>query len=353
LLGKLYLQQPPNPFLEVVVAVSVVKTIRTLGSFEVENKYRRVSRLGDRLDELSATVNWNAFRDTLEKTRPPSSGPGRPEYDRVQLFKMLVLQSWYGLSDEQLEYQTADRFSFQKFLGFPETIPDYTTIWNFREQLVKLELFDSLLDELNKQLDARGLKVRKGVIQDASVITADPGKKRIAELKNKSEEGKGVSYSPNQLAHMDLDASSTAKNGQYVFGYKAHVKCDAEFQLIRAVVVTTASVHDSQVSLEEDGDGPVYRDRAYAGIPLSAKGVTDCTMHKAYRGRPVTPRQKLQNTRFSKTRCLGERPFAVIKRVFHGEHVFVKTNERVGLLVGLRCFGYNIYRAFGLSRANS
>ena len=98
-----------------VVAVSVVKTIRTLGSFEVENKYRRVSRLGDRLDELSATVNWNAFRYTLEKTCPPSSGPGRPAYDRVQLFKMLVLQSWYGLSDEQLEYQTADRFSFQKF----------------------------------------------------------------------------------------------------------------------------------------------------------------------------------------------------------------------------------------------
>ena len=76
-------------------------------------------------------------------------------------------------------------------------------------------------------------------------------------------------------------------------------------------------------------------------------------MHKAYRGRPVTPRQVRQNTQFSKTRCLGERPFAVIKRVFHGEHVFVKTNERVGMVVGLRCFGYNIYRAFGLSRANS
>ena len=336
-----------------VVAVAVVKTIRTLGSFEVENQYRRVSRLGDRLDELSATINWNAFRNTLEKTCPPSSGPGRPAYDRVQLFKMLVLQSWYGLSDEQLEYQTADRFSFQKFLGFPETIPDYSTIWQFREQLVKLELFNVLLSALNKQLDARGLKVRKGVIQDASVITADPGKKRIAELKNKSEEGKGVSYTPNQLSHIDLDASSTAKNGQYVFGYKAHVKCDAEFQLIRAVVTTTASVHDSQVSLEEDGDGPVYRDRAYAGIPLNASGVVDCTMHKAYRGRPVTPRQVRQNTQFSKTRCLGERPFAVIKRVFHGSHVFVKTNERAGLVIGLRCFGYNIYRAFGLSRKNS
>lgn len=333
--------------------MSVVKSIRSLGSFEVENKYIRVSRLGDRLDELTAQVNWNAFRPLLEKTHAPTSGPGRPAYDRVLLFKMLVLQSWYGLSDEQLEYQVADRFSFQKFLEFPETIPDYTTIWQFREQLVKLNLFNSLLNELNRQLDAKGLQVRKGVIQDASVITADPGKKRIAELKNKSEEGKGVSYSPNQLSHMDLDASSTAKNGQYVFGYKAHVKCDAKNQLIQAVVVTTASVHDSQVQLEEDGDGPMYRDRAYAGIPINAVGVTDCTMHKAYRGCPVTPRQVRQNQRFSKIRCLGERPFAVIKRVFHGNHVFVKTCERVGLVVGLRCLAYNIYRAYGLSRVNS
>ena len=326
-------------------------TVRSLGSFEVEAKYARVSRLGDRLEELSAVVNWEAFRPMLERFRAPNEGVGRPETDCVLLFKMLVLQAWYGLSDEQLEYQVADRFSFQKFLGFPETVPDYTTVWHFREAVTNAGVNKELLDKLNKQLDAKGLKVKKGVIQDATVITADPGKKRIAELKNKAEHGKGVSYSPNQLAHIDLDASSTKKNDQYEFGYKAHVKCDAGRQLIQSVEVTTASVNDNQVHLEEEGDGAVYRDRGYAGTPLECGGVIDKTMHKRKKGQAELPvHLRKQNQAFSKVRCLGERPFAVIKRVFHAGHVCVKTIERVTTQVFTRCFAYNIYRAFGIIR---
>lgn len=329
--------------------MSNVKKIRTLGSFELENKYNRVARLGDRLDELSEMVNWNAFRASLEKIRPETQGAGRPAYDVILLFKMLVLQSWYGLSDEQLEYQVSDRFSFQKFLGFPETIPDFTTIWHFREELSKNGLSHQLLDELNQQLDGKGMKVKKGVIQDATIITADVGKKRVAELKKKAEQGKSVSYTPNQLSHMDLDASSTRKNDEYFFGYKAHVKCGANNQLIQSVEVTTASVHDSQVHLEENGDGPMYRDKAYAGIPLCAEGVLDKTLAKASRGRPLTKRELTHNRLLSKIRCLGERPFAVIKRVFHAGHVFVKTIERVTVQILFRCIAYNVYRARGLT----
>jgi len=322
---------------------------RSLGSFEVEAKYARVSRLGDRLEELSAVINWEAFRPMLERFRAPNEGAGRPETDCLLLFKMLVLQAWYGLSDEQLEYQVADRFSFQKFLGFPETVPDYTTVWHFREAITKAGVEQELLNKLNKQLDAKGLKVKKGVIQDATVITADPGKKRIAELKNKSDEGKGVSYSSEQLAHIDLDASNTKKNGQYEFGYKAHVKCDADHQIIRSVEVTTASVHDSQVQLEKNGDKAMWRDRAYHGKPLKCNDVKDNTSIKATPGHPITETERKRNTAFSKVRCLGERPFAVIKRVFHGSHVFVKTIEKVATVIVMRCFAYNIYRAFGIS----
>lgn len=334
-----------------VVRVSI--TVRSLGSFEAEAKYARVSRLGDRLEELSTVINWEAFRPTLERFRAPNEGAGRPETDCLLLFKMLVLQAWYGLSDEQLEYQVADRFSFQKFLGFPETVPDYTTVWHFRETITKARVEQELLDKLNKQLDAKGLKVKKGVIQDATIITADPGKKRIAELKNNADKGKGVDYAPNQLAHMDLDASSTEKNGQYEFGYKAHVKCDADHQIIRSVEVTTASVHDSQVQLEKKGDKAMWRDRAYHGKPLRCNGVKDFTSIKATRGHPITEAERKRNTTFSKVRCLGERPFAVIKRVFHGGHVYVKTIGKVATQIVMRCFAYNIYRAFGISLAQA
>lgn len=330
-----------------------MKSVRSLGSFEVESKYARVSRLGDRLEELSALVDWEAFRPLLERVHAPAEGAGRPAYDCVLLYKMLVLQGWYGLSDEQLEYQVADRFSFQKFLGFPETIPDYTTVWQFREAITKASIEQELLDKLNRQLDAKGLKVKKGVIQDATVITADPGKKRIAELKNKADAGKGVSYSPKQLSHMDLDSSNTCKNGQYQFGYKAHVKCDADYQLIKTVAVTTASVHDSQVQLEEKGDKAIWRDKAWHGKTLQCSGVKDCTSYKATRGHPLTQQQRERNKLFSKIRCLGERPFAVIKRVFHAGHVYVKTLERVTTQVFLRCFGYNIYRTLGLTLAKA
>ena len=195
--------------------MSKVNSVRTLGSYELEAKYSRVSRLGDNLQELSALVDWNAFRNVLEKAHSETQGPGMPSYDCILLFKMLLLQAWHRLPDEQLEYQVADRFSFQKFLDFPETIPDHSTIWGFGEALTKHVSQGRLLEMLNEQLDAKGFKIRKGVIQDATIISADAGKKRLAELKNKSNEGKGVSYSPNQLAHMDLDTSSTMKNGQY------------------------------------------------------------------------------------------------------------------------------------------
>ena len=331
--------------------MSKIGTFRSLGSFEVEQKYSRVARIGDRLDELSAIVDWDDFRTMLEKIHPETQGAGRPSYDCVLLFKMSVLQAWFGISDEQLEYQIADRFSFQKFLGYPESIPDYSTFWNFREAVSKAAIEKQLLDKLNAQLDAKGLKVKKGVIQDATIITADVGKKRAAELKSQANKGQGVSYTPNQLSHIDLDASSTQKNGQWSFGYKAHVKCGANNQLIRAVEVTTASVHDSQVHLEKDGDGSVYRDKGYAGTELLAKDVRDKTLAKGTRGHPLTDRQKKRNGLLSKVRCLGERPFAVIKSVFHAGHVFVKTTARVTTQVFFRCFGYNIYRARGLLSA--
>jgi IS5 family transposase len=100
---------------------------------------------------------------------------GRPNNDEIVMFKMLVLQSWYGLSDPELERQANDRISFRKFLGFPEIIPDRSTVWAFRERLIETGNDEKIWEELQRQLDSKGLKVKKGVVQDATFITADPG----------------------------------------------------------------------------------------------------------------------------------------------------------------------------------
>ena len=103
----------------------------SLKQFGVSLNYIRIKKLGDKLENISHLIDWERFRKHFES----SSKIGRPPYDCVLMLKMLVLQSWYGISDEELEYQVADRISFQGFLDFPNKIPDHTTVWNFREEL--------------------------------------------------------------------------------------------------------------------------------------------------------------------------------------------------------------------------
>ena len=79
----------------------------------------------------------------------------------------MVLQAWYGLSDPELEWQVNDRLSFRHFLGYPERAPDYSTVWRFRERLAETGRNRLVWAELQRQLDRKGLSVRKGVIQDA------------------------------------------------------------------------------------------------------------------------------------------------------------------------------------------
>ncbi|MFH0955175.1 MAG: IS5 family transposase [Candidatus Micrarchaeota archaeon] len=325
----------------------------SLVGFSLRQAHKRVERLGDRLIEVEKLVDWERFRPIIAKlyADDPKLG-GRPHTDEVILVKSLVLQSWYNLADEELEYQLADRLSFQRFLGFPENIPDYSTIWYCRERLTSSKQLEKIWVELQRQLDANGFGIKKGVIQDASIVTADVGKKRQYLEKKAAKEGKVITYKPRQIAHQDHDGSYTVKNGQVDFGYKIHQKCDVERGFIRSIDVSTASLHDSQVDLSEKEDVRMFRDKGYAGVPLKHAGVKDKTMRKANRGQALTKKDKDYNFRISKKRSRGERPFSVIKRVFHRGHTLLKNLLRVTVQQVFNAFAYNVYNLATYARGS-
>jgi len=241
------------------------------------------------------------------------------------MVKLLVLQQWYGLSDPELERQVADRISFQGFLGFPEILPDYSTVWQFRERLAESGRDRLVWEELQRQLDEKGLKVRKGVVQDATFITADPGR---------ASKPRGVQARTRRSR--DGDWAKRGKGSE--FGFKLHAKTDTDLGLIRDLEATTASVHDSRVDLSREGE-LVYRDKGYFGVKPRD---FDATMRRGVRDRPLGIRDRLRNRRINRKRAPGERPFAVIKRVFDAGHVLVTTLPRVRVKMVFACLCFNL-----------
>lgn len=252
------------------------------------------------------------------------------------MVKMLVLQAWYGLSDPELERQATDRISFRRFLGYPESIPDSTTVWLFRERLAETGRDRLLWAELQRQLDEKGLKVKKGVAQDASFITSDPGHARAD--KPRGDEAQ---------TRRSRDGAWTKKGGKSFFGYKLHMKMDLNHGLIRCLEATAANVHDSRVDLSRPGE-VVYRDKGYQGV--EPRGF-NATMRRGARGHPLCIWDRLRNRRISRKRCPGERPFAVIKRVFDSGHVLVTSVPRVRVKLVFACLCFNLLRLRGLAVA--
>ena len=293
--------------------------------FGVSLGYKRIEKLGDKLERISNIIDWEDFRKFFDE----DSRIGRPACDPVMMIKMLVLQSWYGISDEELEYWVADRISFQKFLGFPKDIPDFTTVWRFREDLSKEGLIDKIWDELKRQMQEKGIKFSKGVIQDARFVEAPPGKTN-STMKDR---GRGQPTTRNE------DGSWSKKGDKSYFGYKDHAKMDSENHIVTELAVTTASVHDGKIDLAKP-DEIVYRDKGYFGCGTKAKG--DATMKRATRGHPLSIRDKLRNKRISKKRAPGERPFAVLDRVMRCSCTYLTEFHRVFSQSVMRYFTYNL-----------
>jgi IS5 family transposase len=304
--------------------------------FAFREEYEQVKRLGDKLSEIDFLINWEVFRPIVTGLYDNKSEKGgRPNIDEIVMIKCLILQEWHGLSDPELERQITDRISFRKFLDFPDTIPDFSTIWTFRERLSKTGKDKEIWQKLQRPLDSIGLKVKKGVIQDATFITSDPG-----HAKANKPRGDGAK------TRRSKDGTWTKKNSKSYFGYKLHSKSDVDYGLIRDIETTTASVHDSQVDLTKPGEVG-YKDKGYFGA--TSKGYS-ATMRRSVRGHPIGIRDILRNKRISRKRAPGERPYAVIKNVFKSGHTRVTTVARVAVKMVFASFGFNLFQLLTLRK---
>ena len=297
-------------------------------SYLLRKLYMKTARHHDRLAEAEKHIDWERFTpisQPIYNNKGPSGG--RPNLEPVLMVKLLVLQAWYGLSDPELERQASIRIDFMHFLGYPEKAPDYSTVWRFRERLAETGRDRLVWAELQRQLDAKGLKVRKGVVQDATFITADPGHARAD--KPRGDEAQ---------TRRSRDGTWTKKGSKSYYGYKLHMKMDLNHGLIRDLETTPANVHDSRVDLSWPGE-VVYRDKGYQGaVPRG----WDATMRRGARGHPLSIWDRLRNRRISRKRCPGERPFAVIKRVFGSGHVLVTSLPRVRVRMVFACLCFNL-----------
>ena len=288
-----------------------------------------------RLSQVSNLIDWSPIRQILDEMYDNKSEKGgRPNCDVILMFKILILQQWYGLSDLEVERQMADRISFMAFLGFPDLFPDSRTIWLFRERMVKTEKDKIVWTELQRQLDSMGLQVRRGTIQDATFIEADQGSLK----KPRGDAAK---------TRRSRDGTIAKKGNEYHFGYKLHQKTDIDYYLIREIETTTAKLHDSQVDLSTEGE-IVLRDRGYFGV--QAKGI-DFTMKRRTTEKPLEELDRERNRLISVLRSPGERPHAVIKRVFRAGRVLVTTVKRVGVLMMVTAFAFNLYQLCTLKNA--
>jgi IS5 family transposase len=329
-----------------------------LGLFDIDNRLRALSALQDPLETLQKRIPWESFRKELDRAlrKPTKSNTGRPPYDSVLMFKILVLQSLYGLSDHQVEFQIKDRLSFMRFLGLhaENRIPDEKTVWAYRETLAEGGHIEDLFERFEEHLQETGYQAKKGMIVDATLVEV-PRQRNTKEENEAIKEGKTpetLSENPNVLSQKDLDARWTQKRGQNYYGYKDHVCVDAEHKMIRRFTVTPAHVHDS-VELENlldpwNKSGVVYGDSAYGSqekeTDLGKLGYRFRFNEKGQRGRPLTEKQKRRNRRMSRVRARVEHVFGWMEQKTGGILMRGIGLVRAKARIGLRNLVYNMSR---------
>ena len=279
--------------------------------FDEEARMELLSKLGDPLEILNKVINWEMFRSVLNSAcRKENTGKGgRPAFDVILMFKIIVLQRLYNLSDDQTEYQINDRRSFMRFLELElcDKVPDSKTIWKFKNDLAEMEIMEALFclfDELEQK---------------------------------------------------DTDARWTRKGNEVHFGYKNHVKCDADSKLITNYAVTDAAVHDSQrcTELLDDKEEALYADSAYSGAPIAENLPENCRneiCEKAQKGHPLTEEQKENNRRKSKIRCRIEHIFGFMTNSMHQITIRSIGITRAWFQIGLTNLVYNFCRYEFLKR---
>jgi IS5 family transposase len=328
------------------------------GFFDENDRLKELSKLGDPLERLNKYIDWEQFRGILSRTlQKEHKGPGgRPPFDYVIMFKILILQRMYNISDAQAEYQIKDRLSFMRFLGLAlcDTVPDEKTIWEFRDRLAQANIIDTLFYRFTQQLEEKKIITYSGSIIDATFVEA-PRQRNSREENKEIKEGKvpeewEQEENRNKRRQKDTDARWAKKHNEVHYGYKDHVKADKKTKVIIKYTVTDAAVHDSQElkNLVEAGkDKRIYADSAYTGeevqecIPEEAQN----RIHeKGHRDHPLSKGQERENKKKSHIRVRVEHIFGYMTKAMGGITVRCIGKRRAAFAIGLMNLTYNINR---------
>ena len=320
------------------------------------------------LDGVAAMIGWNRIEKLLRHGlgRNNEVSAGAKAYPAIQMFKILLLQQWYGMSDQEAERAVLDRISFMRFVGLSleESVPDHSTICRFRNALIEKKLLKPLLDEVNKQMEKQGKLVKKGVAIDASIISsaARPRKQVDVEavVRDREEAEPPCTADPQvsvSYSH-DRDASWTKKGKGFHYGYKGHTSVDVDTGLILSVHATPANYSDTgelKKLVKESGlpsKSRVYADKGYTSADnrnfLKQHRCKDGIMNRAYRNKPLTERERKRNKLISKRRYIVERVFGTLKQHYAmGRASYLGTLKVQGELL-LSSLAYNLKRALFL-----
>jgi IS5 family transposase len=331
-----------------------------MGLFDEDFRLKKLAEKGDPLAKLDKVMDWEHFLPILNKVFKAQEKDvalgGRPHYDYVMMFKILVIQQFYNLSDERTEFEINDKLTFMRFLGLRlgDTVPDTNTIWAFREELTKAKAIKNLFDTFNEVLEEKGIIARKGSLVDASFIEIPRQRntrKENAAIKRGEIPEKWLENQP-KLSHKDTDARWTQKNGENYYGYKNHVKADKKSRIITRYSITSANVHDSQAIPDlldpKDRGHTLYGDSAYIGAPLEKifkrRGIVARICEKGYKNQPLSREQKRKNRNKSRTRVLIEHIFGFMENSMRGMETRVIGIVRTATMVGLKNLVYNMFR---------
>ena len=351
------------------------------GFFDIDERLKRLSDLGDQLEAFARAVDFEIFRAELAKALAYSDGlqGGRPPFDPVMMFKVLVIQAANSLSDERTEFLISDRLSFMRFLGLglSDRVPDARTIWLFREKLTKAGAIQALFNRFDAALRASGYIAMGGQIVDASLIAA-PKQRNSEDEKNDLKEGRipeDWKAKPAKLRQKDRDARWTVKFSKAkerpdgskppvdiaipTFGYQNHISIDRRFGFIRKWQATDAAAYEGARLREglldkSNTASSVWADTAYRSKANEAfmdeNGFVSRVHRKKPKGRPMPRQTAIANGRKSKIRS-------------HVEHVFAEQKSRMGLVVrtigiaratlkiGMANIVYNVKRLICLEKA--
>lgn len=336
---------------------------KSRGLFDEQIRLEKLSKKQDPLERLSAHIDFEFFRKPLEKAlrkNGDNSKGGRPSYDVVLMFKILILQRYYNVSDDAIEYAILDRLSFMRFLGLGinDPVPDAKTIWLFRDTLMELKMIEKLFGYLDQQLDKDGIIVHKGKLIDAAIVEVPIQRNNREENENLKEGTVPEDWSENKLKQKDIDAKWTRKNHQNFFGYKNHLKADAKTKLITGYKVTSANIADNDVVDElldkrEDSGQPLYGDSAYSSKDLEAlyikKGIISKVNQQGYRNKKITPAQQKENRKKSKIRCRVEHIFGFMENSMNGIFLKYRSLVRNAVGIGMMNLTYNLFRLVQLN----